>query len=517
MSGEGGKGMKKLPAFARSAGVLLPLFSLPSAYGIGCFSRDVDLFVDIAADMGFHWWQVLPLTVIGAGNSPYSGLSTFAGNSLLISPFGLYEDGLITKEEEEAARYRGEPYLVDYDFARENTSRVLHLAFDRLTPTLREEMQKFAKEEEYWLEDYALFMALSRERGTEWWKWESGLARRESKALAEAREKYAREVDYYRFEQFVFFRQWRAVLERVHERGVRVIGDLPFYVATDSVDVWVRPSEFVLDKHNAPAAYAGVPPDAFADKGQVWGNCLYDFAAMKKNRYTWWRRRISHCLGLYDALRLDHFRAFYNYFSIPASSGSAADGHWEQGPGQELIDLIRMDNPDALFIAEDLGLIDPDCREFIDNSGIPTMRVFQFGFDGTPSVHLPYRYESRNVAYTGTHDNNTTLGWLYELNPAARDFALKYCGFSGAGWGSGGPSCMSTKVIIRTVLASAAVLAVIPVQDLLGYGADTRINIPGTPEGNWRFRMQYELMHTVDRDYFLDMNNTYGRLGGGRA
>ena len=176
-----------------------------------------------------------------------------------------------------------------------------------------------------------------------------------------------------------------------------------------------------------------------------------------------------------------------------------------------------MDNPDALFIAEDLGLIDPDCREFIDNSGIPTMRVFQFGFDGTPSVHLPYRYESRNVAYTGTHDNNTTLGWLYELNPAARDFALKYCGFSGAGWGSGGPSCMSTKVIIRTVLASAAVLAVIPVQDLLGYGADTRINIPGTPEGNWRFRMQYELMHTVDRDYFLDMNNTYGRLGGGRA
>ena len=375
MSGEGGKGMKKLPAFARSAGVLLPLFSLPSAYGIGCFSREVDLFGDIAADMGFHWWQVLPLTVIGAGNSPYSGLSTFAGNSLFISPLGLYEDGLITKEEEEAARYRGEPYLVDYDFARENTSRVLHLAFDRLTPALREEMQKFAKEEEYWLEDYALFMALSRERGTEWWKWESGLARRESKALAEAREKYAREVDYYRFEQFVFFRQWRAVLERVHERGVRIIGDLPFYVATDSVDVWVRPSEFVLDKHNAPAAYAGVPPDAFADKGQVWGNCLYDFAAMKKNRYTWWRRRISHCLGLYDALRLDHFRAFYNYFSIPASSGSAADGHWEQGPGQELIDLIRMDNPDALFIAEDLGLIDPDCREFIDNSGIPTMRL----------------------------------------------------------------------------------------------------------------------------------------------
>ena len=238
---------------------------------------------------------------------------------------------------------------------------------------------------------------------------------------------------------------------------------------------------------------------------------------MKKNGYRWWRKRISHCLEMYDALRLDHFRAFYNYFSIPAEDvDTAVNGHWEYGPGQELIDLIRADNPDALFIAEDLGLIDPDCRKFIDGTGIPTMRVFQFAFDGTQSVHLPYFYDRTNVAYSGTHDNNTLLGWLYEMNPDARDFALKYCGFTGPGWGSGGPSCASTKAILRTIAASSAVLAVFPVQDMLGYGADTRMNIPGTAEGNWEYRLPYELMMTVDRDFFLDVNNTYGRLGGSR-
>lgn len=508
--------MNKVPKFARSAGVLMPLFSMPSVYGIGCFSRDVDVFVDMAVDMGFHWWQVLPLTVIGAGNSPYSGISSFAGNSLFVNPAGLFEDGLLTAEEAENAKYRGEPYLVDYDFARENTARVLRTAYGRITPALREEMAKFAAEEEYWLEDYALFMALAAERSTEWWNWEGGLADRNERALAEARARYAEEMDFYRFEQFVFFRQWLAVKKRINDRGVGVIGDLPFYVATDSVDVWVHKKDFLLDKNNRPAASAGVPPDAFAAKGQVWGNCLYDFAAMKNNSYSWWRRRIAHCLRLYDALRLDHFRAFYNFFAIPAGDDSAVNGKWELGPGQELIDLIRKDNPDALFIAEDLGLIDPDCRKFIDGSGVPTMRVFQFGFDGTASVHLPYRYESCNVAYTGTHDNNTTLGWLYEINPDARAFALKYCGFSGAGWGSGGPSCASTKAIIKTVFASSAVLAIAPVQDMLGYGSDTRVNIPGVAEGNWRFRLPFELMLTVDRDFFLDVNNTYGRLGRGK-
>lgn len=508
----------KVPRFKRSAGVLLPVSGLPSAYGIGCFSRDVDIFVDMAADMGFSWWQVLPITVLGAGNSPYSGCSTHAGNFLYINPYGLVEDGLLTAQEAEDAKYRGQPYKVDYAFARDNMTRLLHTAFERINPEIRKEIDEFAREESDWVEDYALFMALSSHFGDEWYNWEKPLAERRPEALSEAKEKYADEVAYYIFEQYEFFKQWHALKKRVNDRGVRIIGDLPFYVATESVDVWTNAGEFVLGKDRRPSAVAGVPPDAFAASGQIWGNCIYDFAAMKKNGYKWWRKRIAHCLDMYDALRLDHFRAFYNFFSIPAEDkDTAVNGHWEYGPGQELIDLIRADNPDALFIAEDLGLIDPACREFIDGSGIPTMRVFQFAFDGTQSVHLPYFYDKNNVAYSGTHDNNTLLGWLYELNPAARDFALKYCGFTGAGWGSGGPSCASTKAILRTIAASSAVLAVFPVQDMLGYGADTRMNTPGVPEGNWEYRLPYELMLTVDRDFFLDINNTYGRLGGGKA
>lgn len=507
----------KIAKFERAAGVLMPVSALPSPYGIGCFSRDAENFAEMAADMGFSWWQVLPITILGAGNSPYSGSSAHAGNYLFINPHSLAEEGLLTQEEAERAKYGGQPYKVDYAFARENMTGVLHTAFGRINPEIGKKIAEFANKESYWLDDYALFMALAGHYGFDWTKWEKGLAFRDPEALAAARKEFAAEIDYYVFEQYEFYRQWYELKAKVNARGVRIIGDLPFYVATESVDVWTNASDFQLDKDGHPSAVAGVPPDAFAAQGQIWRNCLYDFAAMKKNGYRWWRKRISHCLEMYDALRLDHFRAFYNYFSIPAEDvDTAVNGHWEYGPGQELIDLIRADNPDALFIAEDLGLIDPDCRKFIDGTGIPTMRVFQFAFDGTQSVHLPYFYDRTNVAYSGTHDNNTLLGWLYEMNPDARNFALKYCGFTGPGWGSGGPSCVSTKAILRTIAASSAVLAVFPVQDMLGYGADTRMNIPGTAEGNWEYRLPYELMMTVDRDFFLDVNNTYGRLGGSR-
>lgn len=507
----------KIAKFERAAGVLMPVSALPSPYGIGCFSRDAENFAEMAADMGFSWWQVLPITILGAGNSPYSGSSAHAGNFLFINPHSLAEEGLLTQEEAERAKYGGQPYKVDYTFARENMTGVLHTAFGRINPEIGKKIAEFADKESYWLDDYALFMALAGRYGFDWTKWEKGLAFRDPEALAAARKEFAAEIDYYVFEQYEFYRQWYELKAKVNARGVRIIGDLPFYVATESVDVWTNASDFQLDKDGRPSAVAGVPPDAFAAQGQIWRNCLYDFVAMKKNGYRWWRKRISHCLEMYDALRLDHFRAFYNYFSIPAEDvDTAVNGHWEYGPGQELIDLIRADNPDALFIAEDLGLIDPDCRKFIDGTGIPTMRVFQFAFDGTQSVHLPYFYDRTNVAYSGTHDNNTLLGWLYEMNPDARDFALKYCGFTGPGWGSGGPSCASTKAILRTIAASSAVLAVFPVQDMLGYGADTRMNIPGTAEGNWEYRLPYELMMTVDRDFFLDVNNTYGRLGGSR-
>lgn len=506
------KTQNKRRSFNRSAGLLINVSSFPGPFGIGCFSSDIDMFVDMAADMGFHWWQVLPITTIGWGNSPYSGLSAYAGNYLYISPFELEKKGLLMRGEVEEAKYRGEPYLTDYDFAKDNMSRLLKLAHGRLSDEYRKGMAQFRKEQADWLEDYALYMAIAKTHGTTWWNWEDGLARREKGAMEKARAEYADLIDFYVFEQYEFYSEWFEIKNRANARGVYVIGDLPFYVATDSVDVWANASEFMLDKNCRPTAIAGVPPDAFAEKGQVWGNCLYDFSAMRKNGFAWWRKRVSHCLKLYDALRLDHFRAFHSYFSIPAEDVDTAErGHWVKGPGRELIDLIEKDNPDALLIAEDLGDIDDDCRQFIDSTGIPTMRVFQFGFDGTPGVHLPYNYNQNHIAYTGTHDNNTTLGWLYELNDDARKYALKYCGFEGAGWGSGGPYCPSTKAIIRTLTASSAVMTIFPVQDMLGYGNDTRMNIPGKPDGNWRFRLPFELMMTVDRDFFLDVNNTYGR------
>lgn len=499
-------------SFNRSAGVLMNISSLPSEFGIGCFTQDADMFADMVADMGFHWWQILPITVIGWGNSPYSGLSTHAGNYLYISPVELERKGLLTAEDLDNAKYRGAPFSADYDFAKENISRVLTLAYSRISDDYRKGMAEFAKKESYWLDDYALYMALAAERGTAWWNWEDGLARRDESALSSARKQYRQQIDFYVFEQYEFYSQWSALKKRINARGVKIIGDLPFYVATDSVDVWANAKDFQLDEKFQPTAIAGVPPDAFAEKGQVWGNCLYDFAEMKKNGFGWWRARIKHCLEMYDALRLDHFRAFHSYFSIPSTDKDTAEhGHWIKWNGEELLDLLVLDNPDALFIAEDLGDIDQDCREFIDNTEMPTMRVFQFGFDGTPSVHLTYNYGKNNIAYTATHDNNTTLGWLYDINADARDFALKFCGFNGAGWGAGGPSCESTKAIIRTVISSSAVLAVIPVQDLLGYGGDTRMNTPGVAEGNWRFRLAYEFMNTVDRDFFLGINNTYGR------
>lgn len=508
----------KFNKFDRASGILLNVSSLSGEYGIGCFSSDAIQFADMAADMGFHWWQVLPLTMLGAGNSPYCASSTYAGNRLYICPAGLRDDGLLTNEEVDASKYRGEPYRTDYEFAKANADAYLHLAFSRLDGETKKDVESFREDEKDWIEDYALFMVIADENSTAWWKWEDGLKFRDEKALDRVRKEKKDEIDFYIFEQYEFYKQWHSLKEKVNARGVKIIGDLPFYVATDSVDVWANPKDFQLDEDLLPKKIAGVPPDAFSKAGQIWGNCVYDFDAMKKNGYKWWRRRIRHTLRLYDALRLDHFRAFYNYFAIPASDyDTAANGKWEDGPKCDLLDRIKSDNPDALFIAEDLGLIDSECREFIDSLGIPTMRVFEFGFDGTPSAHLPYRYECNTVAYTGTHDNNTLLGWLYELNEGARDYVLKYCGFSGAGWGAGGPECRSTKAIIKTLAMSSSSLLVLPYQDMLGYGGDTRMNVPGVAEGNWTYRLPYHLMSTVDRDFFLGLNSTYGRMGSGIA
>lgn len=507
----------KFRQFERSSGVLLNVSSLPGEFGIGCFSKDVDAFCDIIADMGFHWWQVLPITAIGKGNSPYSGLSTYAGNRLYICPVELEKEGLLTCDEVESFKYKGEPYSTDYDFAFLNSGKYLKLAFSRINDEIKCRIAQFREENKHWIEDYAMFSALALEHSTCWWKWEDGIKFRDPETMQRVREEYRDEIDFFVFEQYEFFREWNDVKKRANAKGISVIGDLPFYVSMESSDVWAHPKMFQLDENMFPKCLPGVPPDAFSADGQVWDvNCVYDFEAMREDDFSWWRNRISHCLKMYDALRLDHFRAFYNYFAIPAHDyKTARNGRWAFGPQNELLDKIKGDNPSALFIAEDLGMLDEDCRKYIDSLGITTMRVFQFGFDGTKSVHIPYNYEENNIAYTGTHDNNTTLGWLYDLNDGTRQYVLKYCGCPYAGWGAGGPDCKSTKAIIKTIAMSSASIMILPFQDLLGYGADTRMNIPSVAEGNWKYRLPYHLMAMVDRDYFLDLNKTYARMGSG--
>ena len=503
---------QKLP---RSSGVLCNISSLPSEFGIGCFNKDVENFADVLLDMGFHWWQMLPITMIGYGNSPYSSLSSFAGNALYINPAELCNIGLLSWDELNSFKYYGEPYQVDYDFARNNITRLLNTVLPRINSEMKQNIESWRKDNEYWLEDYALYMALAEVYGYNWREWDEPLVNRDKEALSKAKLDLKNRIDYYVFEQYEFFREWKNIKEIVNKKGIKIIGDIPFYVATNSVDVWANPKEFQFDENLVEKAVAGVPPDAFSNVGQIWGNVLYDFKKQKKNNYSWWRLRIKHNLEMYDALRLDHFRAFYNYFSSPAKDkDTAVNGHWEYGPGMELLEYFEKDNPNAVFIAEDLGLIDNDCRDFIDSTGIPTMRVFQFGFDGTPSCNIPYNYEVNTVCYSGTHDNTTLLGWLYDVNPGTRDYVLKYCGYTGSAWGMGGPQCESTKAILKTLAMTSSKLCIFQIQDLLGYGGDTRMNIPGVAEGNWLFRVPFDQIMSIDRNYFLDLNNTYGRNRG---
>ncbi len=498
--------------FERASGVLCNISSLPSEFGIGVFSKECEDFSKQIASMGFHWWQVLPISSIGWGNSPYSGDSSYAGNSLYINPEKLKELGLVDQSEVNEAKYFGDECVANYDFARQSKTRLLQIAFQRITPEIQQEIDAFSNNESDWLDDYAMFKALSEKFGDCWWLWEDGLARHQADAIANASKQFEERINFYKFEQFEFYREWFELKDKVNENGVGIIGDIPFYVGLNSVDVWANRELFQLNDDLTQSFVAGVPPDAFAKNGQIWGNPLYDFEKMRQNKFVWWRKRVAFCLRVYDALRLDHFRAFYNYFAIPAEDKETAkNGHWENGPQMEIINLFRQDNPFSKIIAEDLGDIDEDVVEFVKESGFMGMKIFQFGFDGTPSSHLPHNFEKNSVAYTGTHDNDTTLGWLSKLNDGARNFVFKYCSVDGQDWWIGGKDCKSVKAIAKTVIASSSKLAILPIQDLLGYGTDARMNVPGIASGNWAFRVGKNALKQIDELFFSDINGTYGR------
>ncbi len=473
----------------RSCGVLMHISSLPGEYSCGAFGKEAKAFIDFLADCGFSKWQVLPFCPVDEYNSPYKSYSSFGGNPYFIDLETLHRKGLLTLEELNSAKQES-PYLCEFERLSKERLSLLGKASERVQN--REEIERFVADNRH-LEQFCRFMALkTANHQMAWQAWETDV--------------YDEKVLFlWKFIQFEFFAQWKEIKAYANQKGVQIIGDIPVYVSSDSSDLWANTHLFQLDENNRPLAVAGTPPDYFCEDGQLWGNPLYDWDAMKKDGYGWWLERISFMLELFDGLRIDHFRAFESYWSIPAEETTAKNGRWIKGPGMDLIEKIQKIAGDKLIIAEDLGLITKEVEELVEESGFPGMRVFQFGFFGGESTHMPHNYPSNVVAYGGTHDNNTLLGYLWELDEGQRRWMLDYCGYTDSDWTKALPT------LIRTIWASHADTVIFAIQDLLGYGSDTRLNFPGRAENNWRYRVTKEQIETINKDWIRHLNQTYYR------
>jgi 4-alpha-glucanotransferase len=393
-------------------------------------------------------------------------------------------------------------YRVNYEQVYDKQMILLRAAFARLSERVREDVIRFNP---FWLDDYALFMAIKEQYDlSPWYDWpDEALRRRDSSAVERARWAHRSMMFFYRFVQWVFDIQWKELKCYANERGIRLIGDIPFYVSEDSAEAWSRREMFVTDGNGEFLAVAGAPPDYFNADGQNWGNPLYNWEYMEQENYAWWTERMRSALVRNDYVRLDHFRGFESFWRIPAGSESAKDGTWVKGPGIKPFEAMKITLGALPVIAEDLGDVGPEVEALLAETGFPGMGVLQFGFLGDDR-HLPHRFDENKVAYTGTHDNTTLLAWMYEMRAEDRTRALFYCGFEGD-WGRGGPNCGICRAWIRTLYFSKARMAIVPIQDLLGYGADTRTNIPGSPEGNWRFRITWEALDQIDTDYYKQL------------
>lgn len=497
----------------RGAGVLLHISSMPSQYGVGVFDENARHFIDKIADMGFTYWQVLPFNPTDNANSPYCSPSAFAGNFLFINPEGLRDMGLVGDDDVRENIYDGTPYTADYEFAAEKRLKLLKKAFLNIGDDIAKEIKAFEIENE-WLTDYSVFMAVKElENGKPWWEWSEKHAHYFE--CVKDIYSYEEEAAFWKFVQFVFYKQWNGLKAYANKKGIAIIGDMPIYVAMDSVDVWSNLPMFLIDEKTLKVEkVAGVPPDYFSADGQLWGNPIYDWAAMKKDGYSWWISRLSHALKTYDTVRIDHFRAFASYWEIPADSKTAKVGKWVDGPKMDLFNKIfDALGSNAPIIAEDLGVFGDDVVKLLEDTKFPGMKVIQFGFDpNSDSSHLPHNTVPNSINYVGTHDNNTILGWLWEADESERAFALDYCHFKGDNWGEGGYCSASCRSIIEAVWQSASNIAIIALQDMCGFGSDARMNIPGVPEKNWRFRTTRDTIDSIDSEYFKKINALYRRM-----
>jgi 4-alpha-glucanotransferase len=494
--------------FARSSGVLLHPTCLPGSWGVGDLGPAAYRYLEWLHGAGVGWWQVLPLNPVGPGWSPYAGTSTFAGNTMLVSPDLLAQEELLANEDLAVAPEFSN-VRVEFERVAPYKQALLRRAFRRFEsdsgPDLGGAFDEFRSRSEPWIRESAAFAALKQaHRGAPWPEWEEGLALRRERPLRAWLERHEDDVRFEEFCQFLLARQWGQLRERARALGIQVLGDIPIYVAHDSAEVWANRELFRLDGRGRPTVVAGVPPDYFSATGQLWGNPLYDWEAVEAGGFTWWTARLRRALELVDAVRLDHFRGFAGYWEIPAAAQTAVEGRWVRGPGRRLFDVVSAALGELPLVAEDLGFITEDVTALRDSLGLPGMAVLQFAFTPSPrSRFLPHSHHPNMVVYTGTHDNNTTLGWyMDDASEAERSFLRRYLGTDGReiNWD-----------MIRLALASVADLAVVPHQDIAGLGADCRMNTPATSEGNWRFRITEPMLSDALRDRLGELVWLYGR------
>ena len=488
----------------RQSGILMHISSLPGPYGIGSMGKSAYEFVDFLAQAGQRYWQLLPLCPTGYGDSPYQSFSTFAGNPYLVDLEQLIEEGLLTRQEVEAVDW-GSGDRVDYNCLYQNRGKLFALACSRFVPGA--DYDAFLAENAWWLEDYALFMALkARLNGKPWQSWSLSLMLRYEPILRSLREELENSIRCQKFMQYLFFRQWNALHDYAKEKGIAIIGDVPIYVPLDSADVWANQSLFCLDANRHPKAVAGCPPDSFSADGQLWGNPLYDWQRMKETGYSWWIRRLGAAAKMYDVIRFDHFRGFESYWSVPAGETTAIHGKWVKGPGEDFISAVKKAFPDTAFIAEDLGFVTPEVRSLQEFSGYPGMKVIQFACDSREAGdYLPHNYPVNSVCYTGTHDNCTLLQWFREADPKDVQEAIAYFGLT--------EQEGVVRGMIRSTMACVSKLAIVQMQDYLELDGSARMNVPGTLSAanwSWRAKPGYLTEELAQRIY--DLTKQYKRL-----
>lgn len=495
----------------RSAGILLPISSLPAKYGIGSFSKSAYDFVDWLKGAGQSYWQILPLVPTSYGDSPYQSFSTYAGNPYFIDLDALIEEGVLTQKEVDAVDFGKQEDSVDYEKLYHGRFPLLRKAYERSDISKNKDYLTFVEENSWWLKDYALFMAVKeRFGGVAWTEWAEDIKLRYGYAMDYYRKELYFEIEFHQYLQFTFWKQWKQLKEYANRQGVAIIGDIPIYVAMDSADTWANPEMFQLDEEHVPVAVAGCPPDGFSATGQLWGNPLYRWDYHEKTGYDWWMKRLSYCFRMYDVVRIDHFRGFDEYFSIPYGAETAVNGHWEKGPGMKLFSRMKEVLGEREVVAEDLGYMTDTVRRLVKESGFPNMKVLEFAFDsrdtGSANDYLPHNYTENCVAYTGTHDNETIIGWLDCITKEEKAMVREYlCDQKTAQKALYWP-------MIALVMRSRANLSVIPMQDYLGLDNRARINQPSTVGKNWKWRVQKEQLDEELQGKIRKLTKMYGRI-----